>query len=142
MRTLRKDMIMKFSNTAARRGLVGICTSGLLGGLAAATIAAPTASAAPEQCDAGWLANTASTTTGSAHAYLDAHPDANQAVTAAAGQPRDQAAANLRSYFTAHPQEYYDLRGILAPIGDAQRQCKVTVLPPDLASAYNEFMAG
>ena len=63
-------------------------------------------------------------------------------MTAAAGQPRDQAAANLRGYFTAHLQEYYDLRGILAPIGDAQRQCNVTVLPPDLASAYSEFMLG
>jgi heme-binding protein len=63
-------------------------------------------------------------------------------VTAAAGQPRNQAAANLRGYFTAPLQEYYDLRGILAPIGDTQRQCNVTVLPSDLASAYNEFMAG
>jgi hemophore-related protein len=70
--------------------------------------------------------------------YLDAHPGANQAVTAAMGRPRDQAAVNLRGYFTAHPQEYYDydLRGILAPVGDAQRQCNVSVLPPDLASAY------
>jgi hemophore-related protein len=58
------------------------------------------------------------------------------------GQPRDQAAANLRGYFTAHPQEYYDLRGILAPIGEAQRQCNVSVLPADLASAYSEFLAG
>jgi hemophore-related protein len=41
--------------------------------------------------------------------YLDAHPGANQAVTAAMGRPRDQAAVNLRGYFTAHPQEYYDL---------------------------------
>jgi heme-binding protein len=31
---------------------------------------------------------------------------------------------------------------ILAPIGDAQRQCNVTMLPPELASAYTEFMAG
>jgi heme-binding protein len=45
-------------------------------------------------------------------------------------------------YFTAHPQEYNDLRGILAPIGDTQRQCNTTVLSPDLESAYNEFMAG
>jgi heme-binding protein len=135
-------MIKKLSNVTARRGLVGICASGLLGGLAVTSIAAPTASGAPEQCDASSLASTASATTGSAHAYLDGHPDANQAVTAAASQPRDQAAANLRGYFTAHPQEYYDLRGILAPIGDAQRQCNVTLLPPDLASAYTEFMAG
>ena len=63
-------------------------------------------------------------------------------VTAAATHPRPEAAANVRAYFTAHPQEYYELRGILAPIGDAQRQCSVTLLPPDLASAYDEFMAG
>jgi hypothetical protein len=49
---------------------------------------------------------------------------------------------SARAYFNAHPQEYYDLRGILAPIGDTQRQCNVSVLPPELASAYSEFMAG
>ena len=31
---------------------------------------------------------------------------------------------------------------ILAPIGDTQRQCNVSLLPADLASAYSEFMAG
>jgi heme-binding protein len=45
-------------------------------------------------------------------------------------------------YFTAHPQEYYDLKAILTPIAGTQRQCNVSVLPPDLASAYDEFMAG
>ena len=70
------------------------------------------------------------------------HPGANQAVGAAFSQPRDQAAGTLRGYFTANPQEYYDLKGILAPIGDTQRQCNVSVLPPELASAYTEFMAG
>jgi hemophore-related protein len=139
---LKEETIMKFSSISARRKFVGICAGGVIGGFAAATIAAPIASAAPGQCGADSLANTVSTTTGSARTYLDAHPDANQAVTAAMGQPRDQATANLRGYFAAHPQEYYDLRGILAPIGDAQRQCNVTVLPPDLASAYSEFMAG
>jgi hemophore-related protein len=142
IRILKEEMIMKFNSTAARGKVVGICAGALLGGLAAATIAAPNASAAPEQCGADSLANTVSTTTGSARTYLDAHPGANQAVTAAMGQPGDQAAVSLRGYFTAHPQEYYDLRGILAPIGDAQRQCNVTVLPPGLASAYSEFMAG
>jgi hypothetical protein len=44
--------------------------------------------------------------------------------------------------FTAHPQEYNDLRGILAPIGDTERQCNVTALPSNLESAYHEFMAG
>jgi hemophore-related protein len=119
-----------------------VCASGLLGGFAVATIAAPTALAAPDQCTASSLADTVSSTTGAARAYLDGHPGANQAVSAAFAQPRPQAAATLRDYFTANPQEYYDLRGILAPIGDVQRQCNVAVLPGDLQSAYNEFMAG
>ena len=57
-------------------------------------------------------------------------------------KPRRQAAADLRNYFTTHPQEYNDLRGILAPIGDTERQCSVTALPPDLESAYHRFIAG
>jgi len=69
-------------------------------------------------------------------------PRCHQTVGAAFSQPRDQAAGTLRGYFTANPQEYYDLKGILAPIGDTQRQCNVSVLPPELASAYTEFMAG
>ncbi|HET6737181.1 heme-binding protein [Mycobacterium sp.] len=131
---------MKYTGITARRTAAGVC-AGLLGGIAAATIAAPTAAAAPD-CSADRVAGTVSSVTGSARAYLAGHPGANQAVTAAMGQPRPQAEANLRGYFTANPQEYYDLRGILAPIGDVQSQCNVTVLPPDLASAYATFMAG
>ena len=132
---------MKITGITARRAASAV-GAGLLGGLAAATIAVPTAAAAPEQCGADQLAGTVSSVTGSARAYLANHPGANQAVTAAIGQPRPQAEANLRGYFTANPTEYYELRGILAPIGDVQRQCNVSVLPPDLASAYDQFMAG
>ncbi|GAB5899588.1 MULTISPECIES: heme-binding protein [Mycolicibacterium] len=132
---------MKFTGITARRGIAGICASGLLGGVAAAMIGAPTASAAPD-CSASGLANTVSSATGAARSYLDTHPGANQAVSTAMTQPRDQASATLRGYFTANPQEYYDLRGILAPIGEAQRTCNVTALSPELASAYEEFMAG
>lgn len=132
---------MKFTGITARRGIAGACAAGLLGGVAAAMIGAPTAAAAPD-CTASGVAGTVSSTTGAARAYLDSHPGANQAVTAAFGQPRPQAAATLRGYFTANPQEYNDLRGILAPIGDTQRACNVTALSPELASAYSEFMAG
>jgi hemophore-related protein len=129
---------MKFSGVTKQHGVLGAVAGGLL---AVATIVAPAASAAPD-CSAGGVANTVSTTTGAARNYLDAHPGANQVVTAAYHQPRSDAAANIRGYFTANPQEYYELRGILAPIGDTQRQCNVRVLPPDLASAYDQFMAG
>lgn len=133
--------MMKFSGKTMRRHAAGC---GLLAGLAAtvtAAAAAPVASAAPD-CSAAGVAETVSSVTGSANQYLSSHPDANAVVTAARNEPRPQAESDLRGYFTAHPQEYVQLRGILAPIGDTQRQCNTTVLPPDLESAYNEFMAG
>ncbi|OMC48185.1 hypothetical protein A5745_09685 [Mycobacterium sp. IS-2888] len=140
---------MKISNNltrrVTRRRVAGVSAGFLLGGMAVGmvvgTVAAPSAAAAPDCSPAGVNA-TVSSATDSAQQYLAGHPGANQVVMAAYGQPRAQAASNLRNYFTAHPQEYYDLRGILAPIGDTERQCSVTALPPNLESAYQEFMAG
>ncbi|BBZ39468.1 hypothetical protein MCNS_25310 [Mycobacterium conspicuum] len=120
--------------------MAGVGAGLLLGGLALG-VGAPMAAAAPD-CSPGGVNATVSSVTGAAQQYLGAHPGANQVVTAAYGQPRPAAAASLRSYFTAHPQEYNDLRGILAPIGDTERQCNVTALSPELESAYHEFMAG
>lgn len=132
-----------FTTRINRRGLAGFSAIFLLGGLAAATVVSPAASAAPAgQCSASALSGTVSSVTGAARQYLDTHPGANQAVTAAMNQPRPEAEANLRGYFTANSQEYYELRGILAPIGELQRTCNVTVLPGELASAYTMFMAG
>ena len=133
--------MMKFNGMGMRRGAVGMVVGGLFTGVAAATIAAPAASAAPD-CSGAGVANTVSTVTGSARDYLRAHPGAAQVVYAARNQPRDEAAANIRGYFTANPQEYYELRGIIAPIGDTQSQCNVSILPPELNSAYGQFMAG
>jgi len=102
----------------------------------------PTTAGAESDCSPDSVANTVSSATGAASNYLTAHPDANQVVVAAYSQPRPVASANLRAYFTAHPQQYQDLRGILAPIGDTQQRCNVTVLSPEMATAYAEFMAG
>lgn len=132
---------MKFSNNdirTTRRAVAGVAAGGFA---VAALLSAPTAAAAPD-CSASGVAGTVSSVTGQAQTYLNAHPGANQAVTAAKNQPRPEAEANLRGYFTANPTEYYELRGILAPIGDTQNVCNVQVLPPDLASAYATFMAG
>ena len=133
--------MMKFSSIVARKRAVGISAGCLLGGMVVGFVGASSAAAAPD-CSPDGVNATVSSATGSAQQYLAAHPDANQVVMAAYGQPRPQAAADLRTYFTAHPNEYYDLRGILAPIGDTERQCNVTALPPNLESAYHEFMSG
>ena len=131
---------MKMSNLFARRRIAGIAGSVLAGAVAAGISAAPVM-AAPD-CSPAGVNTTVSSATGAAQQYLAAHPGANQVVMTAYGQPRPQAESDLRSYFTAHPNEYYDLRGVLAPIGDTERQCNVTALPPKLESAYQEFMAG
>lgn len=133
---------MKISSIVARRRVAGISAGCLLGGMAMGiVVGAPSAAAAPD-CSPGGVNATVSSVEGTAQQYLAAHPDANQVVTSAYGQPRPQVESSLRGYFTAHPQEYYDLRGILAPIGDTERQCNTTALPPNLESAYQQFMAG
>lgn len=132
---------MKFSSIVARRRVAGISAGCLLGGIAMGIAGAPAAVAAPD-CSPEGVNSTVSSVQGAAEQYLAGHPGASQVVTAAYGQPRGEAATNIRGYFTAHPNEYHDLRGILAPIGDTERQCNVTALPPNLESAYQEFMAG
>jgi hemophore-related protein len=133
--------MMRISSIAARRRTAGVSAGILLGGITMGIVGAPSAAAAPD-CSPDGVNATVSSVTGSAQQYLAAHPGANQVVSAASDQPRPQAAANIRSYFTAHPQEYTDLRGILAPIGDTERQCNVSALPANLESAYHEFMTG
>jgi hemophore-related protein len=125
---------MKFSS-------IGMSAGVLLGGIGIGLIGAPSAAAAPD-CSPEGVNATVSSAQDAAQQYLAGHPGANQVVSAAYGQPRGDAAANIRGYFTAHPNEYQDLRGILAPIGDTERQCNVTALPGSLESAYHEFMAG
>src|SRR5690349_1851871 len=98
-----EQLIMNFSGITARRKVTGAIVGSLLGGVAAATIAAPSAAAAPQGCSAGDVANTVSSTWSSARQYLNAHPSANQVVTSAFNQPRGQAEADLRNYFTSNP---------------------------------------
>ena len=131
---------MKISDMPVRRRVAGIsagCCSGEWPSVRGRAVGGRGPDRSPEGVNA-----TVSSVTGSAQQYLAAHPDANQVVTAAYGQPRPQAASSLRNDFTAHPQEYNDLRGILAPIGDTERQCNVSALPSNLESAYHEFMVG
>jgi heme-binding protein len=137
----KDKLMMKISTTVARQHIAGMSAGIVVGAVAVGIAAAPAALAAPD-CSPAGVNTTVSSATGAAQQYLAAHPDANHVVMAAYGQPRPQAESDLRSYFTAHPNEYYDLRGVLAPIGDTERQCNVTALPSNLESAYQEFMAG
>lgn len=125
---------MTLINTFVRRGLAGVFVATALG----AVVAAPTAGAAPA-CSASGLSTTASGVLSAAGAYLDAHPGANDVLTAAGTQSPDDARASVRAYFTSHPGEFLDLKGIASPLSDLKNQCGVSVSPGQLAMLFNEI---
>jgi heme-binding protein len=105
----------------------------VLGALASLTIAAPTANAAP--CSASGLASTASGVLAQASSYLDAHPGANDALTNAG--PSGDAEGAVRSYFTAHPGEFMDLKNIARPLTSLRGQCGMSVTPAQLSALFD-----
>jgi hemophore-related protein len=131
---------MKFSGSTLRRGLVGALAATALGASTAA-VAAPMAGAQPSNCSAAGLASTVSGVSAAAGQYLDAHPDANDAITAAGSQTPQQAEANLRTYFTGHPQQYNDLRGIAQPLSNMRTSCNTNVTGSQLSALLQAFTA-
>ena len=130
---------MKMSATSARRGLYGAFATCALGGVAAATVALPTANAAPP-CSAGAFAVTASGVLSQAAGYLDTHPEANNVLTNA-GTQGEAAQASVRDYFIARPQELNDLRVIAQPLIDMRRQCNTSVSPMQIATLFEALSA-
>jgi heme-binding protein len=134
-RTKAKEYDMSMSTLMVRRTATGMFAAIAGAGVVAAALA-PSADAAPAPCTASAFANTASSVLGAAGQYLDAHPDANQALTDA-GSQGPQAEGSLRSYFTAHPQQFLDLKGIARPLTDQKSQCNSTVSPAQLSALLN-----
>jgi heme-binding protein len=128
---------MKSSASGTHRGVVGAVIAFAFGGVAAFTLALPTASAAP--CTASGLASTASGVMASAGTYLAVHPGADDVLTKAGSQPTDEAKASVQSYFMGHPGEFLDLKGIAQPLTDLRAQCGVAVSPGQLAALVESF---
>jgi heme-binding protein len=101
---------------------------------------APTASAA-DPCSASGVAATASGVLNAASGYLDAHPDANNVLTAAVGQPPAEAKSTIRGYFIGHPGQALELKGIAQPLLNLKTQCPNSVSPDQLA-ALVDAMSG
>jgi heme-binding protein len=125
---------MTISATAVRRGLYGALATCALGGVAAATIAIPAADAQPG-CRASDFSHTASGVLARAGGWLDAHPEANNVLTAA-GMQGSGAETSVRDYFVARPHEYQELRDIAAPLIDMQRGCGAAIQPMQIAALY------
>ena len=96
-------------------------------------VVAPTAGAA-DPCSASGVAATASGVLNSASGYLDAHPDANNLLTSAVGQPPAEAKSTIRGYFIGHPGEALELKNIAQPLLNLKSQCPNSVSPDQLAA--------
>ncbi len=128
---------VKIIKTSVRRGVAGALAAGAFGAVIAGTCGMPAAAAAP--CTASGLSTTASGVLSQAGTYLDAHPGANDVLTAAGTQPPEEARASVRGYFIAHPGEFLDLQAIARPLSDLRGQCGISVSPGQLALLFDEI---
>jgi hemophore len=108
---------------------------GLLGGVAAATIALPSANAAPDECTASGVATTQSAVQLSMSTYLQTHPQTNQAMTDIAKQSPTEAQVSYRTYFANNPKVADDLKGIQQPVTELSSQCGIQVTSNQLTDA-------
>ena len=127
---------MQISGINLRRRSFGALAAGALGGLAATTIALPTAVAQP-QCTASGLSSALGSVASATGQYLDSHTDANQVVTNAGAMSPQDGENSIRTYFAAHPQEWNDLRGIARPLASLRQQCQVQVAPAQIARLFD-----
>ena len=127
---------MRTSNVNMQRGAFGVLAAGLVGGVVAATIALPTASAQP-QCTAAGLSTTLGSVASATGGYLASHPGADDVVTNAGAMPPGDAENAIRAYFVAHPQEWAELQGIAQPLRALRQQCNVDVAPAQIARLFD-----
>ena len=92
------------------------------------------ATAAPAPCTAAELASVTSGVTADAAQFLDAHPDANNALTQAGSQSPQEAKASVRGYFVSHPDQFLQLQGIAKPLIDLRGRCSAGVSIGQVAS--------
>jgi hemophore-related protein len=130
---------MQIQSINMRRGLVA-CVGGALAGLAAVTIAVPTAAAEP-QCTAARLSSAIGTVAAATGDYLGNHPDANHAVTNAGALAPGDAENAIRGYFAAHPEQWAELQRIARPLANLRQLCTVQVAPADIARLFDAMAA-
>lgn len=117
-----------------RRGLVATFAVTAAGGAVVAGLAgAPSATAAPDPCAAGEIAKTVGSVATSTGAYLDAHPETNQALTTIAQQQAGpQSLVTLKAYFDANPQVAKDMQRLQQPLTSLAGRCELPITVPQL----------
>ena len=125
--------------TAHNRRIASAWIVSIVGGIAVAGLAAPSASAEPD-CSPAGVDSAVASVTQQAKSYLNSHTDANRVLMTAALQPQAEAAQTIQNYASTNPQEYNDFRSILAPLSSLQNQCGVNVVPAEYQWAFSQFI--
>ena len=110
------------TRVTARRSMFAAFALCAAGGatIAAMTVpSSPSATAAPDPCAASQVAKTIGSVANSMGAYLDAHPQTNQALTTISQQQGGpQSLVALKTYMDANPQVAKDLQTLQRPLTD------------------------
>lgn len=133
---------MQLSATTVRRSLYGMFAGGMLA-FGTAAIVIPVANAQPgptpgtpgNTCSVSAIATTSSTVSAETATYLASNPQANEALTAIATQPKPQATDAFRGYFAQNPQVENELKAINQPAAQLSDQCGVEVTPTPISAA-------
>ena len=115
---------MPVTSSIARRVILPV--AGVAAALTTCLVAPATAGAEPPDapnCTAADLAGIAAGVAASMSAYLFTHPDVNDFYSSLQGQPRDQMAGAVRTFFDNNPQAHSDLLGIRQPLANFRSRC-------------------
>ncbi len=124
---------MKPTTKALRRSLYAVLAASAAGGAIVAALAVPSATAAPDPCAASQVAKTVGAVATNTGAYLDSHPETNQALTTISQQQAGpQSLAALKTYFDANPQVAKDMQQLQQPLASLSGRCKLPITIPQL----------
>jgi hemophore len=130
----------------ARRSLFAafaVCAAGGVTVFALTVPPSPSATAAPDPCAASQVAKTVGSVANSTGAYLDSHPQTNQALTTISQQQGGpQSLVALKSYMDANPQVAKDLQTLQRPLTDLAGQCQLPITIPQVLGLMQNAQQG
>ncbi|WP_101950840.1 hemophore [Mycobacterium sp. 3519A] len=128
---------------ALRRSLYAVFAASAAGGATVAALAVPSATAATDPCAASELAKTIGSVATSMGAYLDTHPQTNQALTTISQrQAGPQSLAAVKAYFDANPAAAKDMQQLQQPLISLSTRCQLPISLPQLMGLMQATQQG
>lgn len=128
-----------------RRGLYAAFAATAAGGVAVAALTMPAtpATAAPDPCAASQVAKTVAAVATNTSNYLAANPETDQVLTTIAQQQAGPASLTaLKSYFDANPMVASDMQKLQQPLTNLSGRCKLPVTVPQVLGLMQTAQQG